>query len=125
MNKKGYVIHILGIAITGALLYHLFIMFFVVGPIIDSVAAEVLDNLGSDNICPEEFNNDQYKVCFNSEGDVTIDGFVGEQISIEIEGLQDTCHIKTGNYDFEYSGCKLENFKQLSAYNLLSLLFFS
>ena len=118
MNKKG-VLHILGIGITMAFLVKLFIMIFVVGPVVDEVTIDLFKELGSDAVCPEEFSYVSYKVCFNAKGDVIVDGRVNEQLIIQIDGTSDSCHINTGNYDLEYSGCNLDKFKQLSAYNLI------
>ena len=45
--------------------------FFIIGPILENSVNDVLDTLNiDDNICPEEFNLQQYNVCFSPKGDV-------------------------------------------------------
>lgn len=118
MNRKGAgQLLIFGIPI--GILVYLYIQFFIIGPEIDKIVDDALAQLGRDSLCPEEFSNQEYKICFNAEGDIIIDGSISNQIIIQIEDTSDSCHIQTGHYDFEYSGCKLNKFKQLEAYNLL------
>jgi len=114
MNNKG-VLRILGITIPIGLL----LWFFVFGPIFEQAAVDVLESLGDDAVCPEEFSQEGYKVCFDASGSVIIDGIIDDDIQVKLDGIGNTCHIKAGSYNFEYSECKLDQFKQLTAYNLL------
>ncbi len=118
MNKKGAIHLVIGGISLGAIIYFL-IQSVIIGAITDQVLEGVLAQLGSDNVCPKEFSTEQYKVCFNANGEVIVDGLIQDTVTIQIDGTSNSCHIKTGQYDFEYSGCRLDNFKQLSAYNLL------
>lgn len=114
MNKKG-VYHI---AIPAAVVSFL-VWFFIIGPILEQVTGDVLESLGDNAVCPEEFSGAGYKICFDAEGNVIADGFISDSIQVKLDGIGNTCHIQAGNYDFEYSGCKLDQFKQLTAYNLI------
>jgi len=118
MNKKG-IAPILIFGVPLIVLIKLFFMFFVIGPIADDALAQTLNRLGNNNICPNEFDTEEFKVCFNAEGDVIVDGKFDETITIKIDGTSETCHIKTGNYDFEYSGCRLYKFKQIEVHDIL------
>ena len=73
MNKKGFV-HFALFGISLAFILQLIFSFFVIDPIVDEVIDEVADLLGDDNYCPPEFQDESYKVCFNAEGKVFIDG---------------------------------------------------
>lgn len=118
MNKKGALPLVIGgVSVTTIVMILLWI--FVIGPPLDDALEKALEKLGSDNLCPEEFNVDQYKICFNAQGDVIVDGIINEPVTVKIDGASNSCHIKSGQYDFEYSGCKLDQFKQLEAYNIL------
>lgn len=117
MNKKG-VYHILGIAIPTVVVGFL-VWFFIIGPVIEQAAVEALESLGDDAVCPEEFSEESYKICFDSQGSVIVDGIIADNIQVRLDGVGNTCHIRAGSYDFEYSGCELNQFKQLTAYNLL------
>ncbi|MBI2173357.1 MAG: hypothetical protein HYT73_04110 [Candidatus Aenigmarchaeota archaeon] len=114
MNKKG----IAQFAIPSTLISFL-LWFFIAGPIIENVGNSILDKLGSDSICPEEFIMSQYKVCFNANGDVIADGKFHESIKINIDSTVNSCHINAGEYDFNLIGCRLDKFKELEVYNLI------
>ncbi len=116
MYQKG-VAHI----VIPTALVSLFVWFFVIGPIFEEVGNTLLNELGSNSICPEEFKTAQYRICFNTKGEVIADGQFSETTTISIDGTTNSCHVNTGNYDFQFTGCKLEKFKQLEAYNLILL----
>jgi hypothetical protein len=73
MDKKGVIV-IGGISIVtiGSIL----LWFFVIGPALDGAINEVLKELGENSICPEEFAVDEYKICFNGQGEVIVDGII-------------------------------------------------
>ncbi len=95
------------------------IWFFIIGPALEEPIDNLIESLGSNYVCPSEFNSDKYKICFNSEGEIVVDGIVETSTSIRIEEMGKICHISAGNYDFEYTNCKFNNLKQLTAYNLI------
>lgn len=107
------------IKLTLSAIVALFVWIFVIGPLLEQGFSDVLDKLGQDSICPKEFTASNYSICFNAEGDVIVNGRLTEQITVQIDGTNDACHIKRGYYDFEYSGCRLDKFKNLEAHNIL------
>lgn len=116
MNKKGNLV-ILGIPVAALLWF--FFSFIVIDPVVDEMIDEVADLLGDDNYCPPEFEKEGYRVCLDAEGNIFVDGILDSNISLQIDGFNDVCYIQAGNYNFEYSGCQLDKFKQISAYNLI------
>ena len=64
MNKKGAG-RLLIFGIPVGILIYLYIQFFVIGPEIDKIVDDALSQLGQDNLCPEEFSNQEYKVCYS------------------------------------------------------------
>ncbi len=88
----------------------------ITGMVIDAGVETVSASLGSNYICPSEFNN---TICFNSEGDVAVQGKFDEDIKVMISSTGKSCNIGKGMYDFEYTGCRLDGFKQLSVANIL------
>lgn len=120
MGKRGAAqLVIFGIPI--ATLVWLYFSFFVIGPKLDNAFETALQDLGDNIVCPEEFATDNTKICFNAKGDVIVDGLIQETIAIKIDGASNSCIIGLGDYDFEYSGCRLDNFKQLTTYNIVML----
>lgn len=114
MNKKGYAQIIIPASVVSLLVW-----FFIIGPALEDVGNSIIEELGQNSVCPQEFATTQYKVCFNANGDVIADGQFNEVITVSIDGTTDSCHINTGNYDFQFTGCKLDKFKQLEAYSLV------
>ncbi len=118
MNKKGRA----GLVIFGipvGVIIMSYIWFFVIGPAIDKELGDALEKLGSDSICPDEFKTAEYNICFTKDGDVIANGKLNEDVGVEISGTGNSCKITRGHYSFEYSGCRLDNFKQVEAYNLI------
>lgn len=120
MNKKGAA-QLMFFGIPVATLIWLYFSIFVIGPELDEAIGNVLDQLGDDTICPEDFKVGQGKLCFNAKGDVIADGIIDDSVTIKVSGTSNSCRIEAGNYDFEYSGCRLDKFKQMTAYNFIMI----
>jgi len=118
-NKKAFLGRITIYGVSLIVIIRLFIMIFVVGPAVDQAIGDVIAELGTNNVCPEEFSTEAYKICFDADGQVIVSGKVDETLQVRIDGLNDVCHVVAGSYDFEYTGCKLDNFKRMTAYELV------
>lgn len=114
MNKRGRS----GLVILGVPVAFLF-WWFLIGSAVESGLSEALDALSASSVCPNEFKTSEFQVCFTKDGDVVAEGKFSEKVTVEIEGFGNSCVINSGQYSFEYSGCRLDKFKQAEAYNLV------
>lgn len=92
----------------------------IIDPILTPELERLFESLSDSAVCPPEFQDQSYKICFDKEGNLIVDGKISETTTVILESntINEECSIDLGNYNFEFSNCKFDNLKKIEAFNL-------
>ena len=77
---------------------------------------KLLDELDKNIICPPEFANENYDVCFNGKGEVIVNGKLGENLELKSAG-NSLCLINQGEY-IHQGVCQIGSLDKMTSLSL-------